>query len=222
MGEYIAIKDNDFRKGTSFAAIAGFLLYNILSTSTNFDEVVKTYPEFPKDGYADEDEDDENKTIKFMQQWMGHTWYFVRQIVLLYVWMLISLVLTFMVLVVFQAIVLFVVKFDTNVFSKLSDPSSDVLLQMSKDAVESSKRTILPSDIYHMIFSIFHDPQGQLFILKLFISNILTSIVFAFFVASPKRMQSAKSKRTNTRLFFTTLLSQTVLVYILHFIATSQ
>lgn len=194
----IMVKDPIFQQGTSFAVIVSFLLYNILNKSLEFERVASTYPKISSN---------DNKRVL----WTNHILWFMNLTLKIYWWTFVSLLLTFVVLILILYLVVFVLKFDTDVFLQMSKGiKSNALLSLSNDYIKNSPKHIGTGDLFALIFSFA--TQKYKIMMGILIGSVLLAITFSVIVISPKYMVSKKNRRTNVRLYLTTLLMFTLFI----------
>jgi hypothetical protein len=211
MGGELIIKDIEFKRGCSLAAIGGYILYNIINMMIDYDRIAITYPE-------NDDEGNDN--------WTNHIMYFINITIAIYLWTLLYMILSFIVLFIFKLLILNIIKFDSSIFKKMSDitksgNASDILFGLSDEYAVKSKNEITIKDLWDMMFSFISYKKGLLFIAKLLVVSILVSIIFASTVAPPQKMKQKKNRNTNLRLFLITQFVVTLFMFVIFLIVNN-
>jgi hypothetical protein len=212
MGGELIIKDIEFKRGCSLAAIGGYILYNIINMMIDYDRIAITYPE------NNNEEGDDN--------WTNHILYFINITIAIYLWTLLYMLLSFIILFIFKLLILNIIKFDSSIFKKMGDitksgNASDILFGLSDEYAVKSKNEITIKDLWDMMFSFISYKKGLLFIAKLLVVSILVSIIFASVVAPPTKMKQKKNRNTNLRLFLITQFVVTIFMFVIFLIVNN-
>lgn len=206
------IKDPFFQGGTSYAVFVIFVLYNVLNSSMDFDRISNTYP-----GVLS------MTTPNGLHSYTAHVGWFVRLTFMMYVWTMVAMTFTLVLLLIVQYLVLFVVKFDSSVFKSMetNTPSaSDTLLKMSEKYAADSRTQVTTSDIASLVFSFV--VRAYFVFAGFIVGTIVLSLLFAIIVAPPSSMTTKNKRDANTRLFLIVLFVFIVIIAIMYSIATSR
>lgn len=202
----ILIKDTVFQRGVSYMMIGVFLLYNIMNKSIDYEKLGESFPQL------------DNNAAYTTKGWIIF-WHFFKEVIKIHIWMFLTLLIIYVILFIFQILVLFVLKFDASLFQKLISGDGNALGQHNSD---STKEMITPMDIWKMMFSSLSYNYGIKLYLKLLFSHILVALLFSIYVATPKKMNSKKNKSLYMRLFYLIMFVETIFFYTLFLILNGR
>lgn len=203
--DQILVKDTVFQRGVSFMFIGTFILYNIMNRSIDYEQLIASFPQFEKNTT------DLTKGTQIF-------WFYLLEVLKVHLWMFLMLVIIYVVLVIFQILVLFVLKFDVELFQKITEGVANAL----ENFKQNDTGLITPSDIWKMMFSSLSYGFGIKLYLKLLASHILIALMFTLFIATPRKLKTKKGQLVHIRLFYLIMFVETIFFYIVFIILNVQ